>query len=85
MPYVTTEAEIDLEVDEFWEMCSSREKMDLVDMIIEDGYAAQLEESGKQSINEHEWSIVCDKLKRNRLSLTVEQEEMIKKLVENFV
>lgn len=85
MPYITTDAEIDLEVDEFWEMCSSREKMDLVDMIIEDGYASKLELSGKQSINEHEWSIVCDKLKRNRLSLTVEQEEMIKKLVENFV
>ena len=85
MPYVTTEAEIDLEVDEFWEMCSSREKMELVDMIVEDGYASKLESSGKQSINEHEWSIVCDKLKRNRLSLTIEQEEMIKKLVENFV
>ena len=85
MPYVTTEAEIDLEVDEFWEMCSSREKMELVDMIVEDGYASKLESSGEQSINEREWSIVCDKLKRNRLSLTVEQEEMIKKLVENFV
>lgn len=84
MPYITTEAEVDLDVDEFWDMCTKREKQELVKIIVDDGYATTLKESESLSINDEQWLIVCEKLARNRLSLSLEQEELIKKISENL-
>lgn len=84
MPYITTEAEVDLDVDEFWVMCSKKEKKELAKIIVDDGYATTLNESESLSINDEQWLIVCEKLVRNRLSLTLEQEELIKKISENL-
>ena len=32
------ETYVDVEVDEIWSMCSTREKEELIDMLVEDGW-----------------------------------------------
>jgi hypothetical protein len=39
MPEFYTEAELDIDPSEYWSECSNREKEELADFAIEDGYA----------------------------------------------
>ena len=39
MPEFNTEAEIDIDPSEYWSECSNREKEELAEFVIEDGYA----------------------------------------------
>ena len=39
MPDFYTEAEIDIDPSEYWSECSNREKEELAEFVIEDGYA----------------------------------------------
>lgn len=41
MPEFNTEAELDIDPSEYWSECSNREKEELADYAIEDGYANQ--------------------------------------------
>jgi hypothetical protein len=49
MPEFNTEAEIDIDPSEYWSECSTRERKELAEYAIEDGYA---QENGPTEVDE---------------------------------
>jgi hypothetical protein len=49
MPEFNTEAEIDIDPSEYWSECSTRERKELAEYAIEDGYA---QENGSTEVDE---------------------------------
>jgi len=80
--------DIDIIVDEFLSACSSREKEELIDALIEDGY---LKENCKVdykyellSVPESFYIDAIDKIKGRWNMLTQEEEEIILKIASRF-
>jgi hypothetical protein len=74
---------IDIDVDEFIDSCSRKEINELIDYLVEDGYVIKV--TGiKQSVPEAEFNQLLDKLSQNRLCLTNEEEELLKKIASRF-
>jgi hypothetical protein len=74
---------IDIDVDEFIDSCSRKEINELIDYLVEDGYVIKV--TGiKQSVPEAEFNQLLDKLSQNRLRLTNEEEELLKKIASRF-
>jgi tRNA A37 threonylcarbamoyladenosine dehydratase len=80
--------DIDIIVDEFLSACSSREKEELIDALIEDGY---LKENCKVdykyellSVPESFYIDAIDKIKGKWNMLTQEEEEIILKIASRF-
>jgi hypothetical protein len=80
--------DIDIDVDEFLSACSSREKEELIDALIEDRY---LKENCKVdykyellSVPESFYIDAIDKIKGRWNMLTQEEEEIILKIASRF-
>ena len=80
--------DIDIIVDEFLSACSSREKEELIDALIEDGY---LKENCRVdykyellSVPESFYIDAIDKIKGRWNMLTQEEEEIILKIASRF-
>lgn len=82
--YVEVEAEIDVSVDEIYEAMSERELKQFITILEEEGYirAELIKENGTP--DEMEWEKVVEKLANGRVYLTLEEEELIKKLTERI-
>lgn len=83
MPEYT--AEIDIDPSEFVSDCSSSEIKELIEALHEDGHLEDYFkehkiEQPKENLMDLEWSEVIAKLSRNRLLMTAEEEETIKKI-----
>ena len=83
MAYIFTEVEVDIDVDDFLESCSRREKEDLVKRLKE---LNLWEETASEnlSIMDLEWTETLTKLANARLRLTNEEEEIIKKIANKY-
>jgi hypothetical protein len=78
--------EMDIDLDDFlWELSSS-EKDELVDLLIEDGYAYKIVKNfdDRQSLAEWEFAKVITKIADNRLRLTAEEDALLKKIADRF-
>jgi hypothetical protein len=78
---------IDIEIDDFYWECSSRDKRWLVDELKRDGY---LEGTGlcvPEDIApmDMEWTEVLQKLLDGRIQLTLEQEDLIRSIAKGIV
>jgi len=71
------EAWVDVDVDDFYFECSDREKKELAEMLIEDNYASPFNGA---SIEDNDLSQSVVKILQFRMQLTVEEEELIKKI-----
>lgn len=81
--YVDVEVEIDLSIDDIlWEL-SDKEKVKLVERLIEDGYALE-QAQWNQSLAEWEFDRVITKITDNRLRLTSEEDSILKKIADRF-
>ena len=81
--YVDVEVDLDLSVDDIlWEL-DSREKEELVERLIEDGYALKVIPDS-ESIYEWEFNKMIKKITDNRVMLTKEEEELLKKISDRF-
>ena len=81
--YVDVEVEIDLSIDDIlWEL-SDKEKVKLVERLIEDGYALE-QAQWNQSLAEWEFDRVITKITDNRLRLTSEEDAILKKIADRF-
>ena len=84
------ETYVDVEVDEFWSMCSNREKEELIDMLVDDGWVLRTSPKGVipeerlPSIPEIEWQEMCNKLSTIRHVISLEDEETIKQILKKF-
>jgi hypothetical protein len=87
MPTFYQEAEIELSVYEFYSDCSSSEIEELVDLLKDDGYLKDevITSEDTDTYMYDEFNIALQKLSANRLVLSVEEEEIIKKIASRFI
>jgi hypothetical protein len=89
MPDFTSEIEID--VEEFWDECSRREKNELIDLLVNEGFVKLVVDSSinnefqRPSLMEIEWNTMIDKLSLLRQRVTLEEEQAIKDLVSKYL
>jgi hypothetical protein len=89
MPDFTSEIEID--VEEFWDECSKREKNELIDLLVNEGFVRLVVDSSinnefqRPSLMEIEWNTMIDKLSTLRQRITLEEEQAIKELVSKYL
>lgn len=83
-------SEVDVYVDEFWSACSIREKEELIDILVEDGWVLRTSPKGATpeerlpSIPELEWQELTNKLSRIRLMISSEDEQTIRNILSKF-
>ena len=77
--WVECEADIDISVDDFISECSGREIKKLIEILREDGYLAPKDFLTNSNPDE-ELSQALSKIAHFRNLLTIEEEELIKKI-----
>jgi hypothetical protein len=83
MPTFYEEADFDISVDDFLEECSSFELEEIIDYLEEMGYLKnhkRAEGGGPIGILEEEFQEKIQKISESRHRLTLEEEEIIKKI-----
>jgi len=83
MPTFYEEADFDIGVDDFLEECSSFELEEIIDYLEEMGYLKnhkRAEGGGPIGILEEEFQEKIQKISESRHRLTLEEEEIIKKI-----
>jgi hypothetical protein len=82
--YVNVEAEIEVSAEDIYDAMSERELKQFIRILEEEGHI-RVESIKKNGIpGEMEWEKVVDKLASGRVYLTLEEEELIKKLTERI-
>jgi hypothetical protein len=83
--YVETDVDVDIDVEEFIDLCSDEDIDEIIQILIEQGRITKLFTSSKHSLyTEQVWNETLNKLLINRLSLTNEEIEIIEKIVKRF-
>lgn len=72
---------LDVNLDEIYEELSSLDKKELAEWLKEDGY---LDEENALSLYENEFEEIINKIKQNRLLLTNEEDEILRKISNRF-
>ena len=78
---------VDVDVDDFYDELDKTEKKDLIDRLIEDGYIRDTDLDTKYNETSPAGQIFEDainKIRANRLQLTLEQEEYILSLAKSL-
>jgi hypothetical protein len=70
---------VDIDVDDFYHECSDREKKELAEMLIEDKFVSSFN-GLSDTIREVDLDQAIAKIIQFRMQLTVEEEELIKKI-----
>lgn len=78
--YKDVEAEIDLSIDEFIELCSEKDINEFVETLKSTGRWFIINPSHRDSILEKEFDEMLIKIYKNRLRLTTEEDELLKKI-----
>lgn len=78
------ETEIDLSIDEFLEECSERDIQEFIDTLKATKRWFILNLNKTDSIPETEFNNILIKIYTNRLQLTPEEDEMLKKIASRF-
>jgi len=79
---------VDIDIEEFIESCSNKEIKELIEILEDDEYIKPNSTMGfKNSIYhmESEWDIMILKIAENKHRLTLEEEEIIKKIVSKLI
>lgn len=88
MPYLSVEAEVDYDPSDFWEECSSREKQELAEIVIEEGFALPIGKSaggfsGAESYTEQELLSVITDLWSNRHFIDIKNVDELRENLRN--
>lgn len=88
MPYFTPD-DLDIDPSEYFDSCSTREKQRLVEIIIEEGYAAETNPVTnygvrRANVNDEKYWESLEHLKKCRDLLSVSEEQFINNLAERF-
>jgi len=87
MPYFDVEEDdtsIDISPREFVEECDLTDKQELVDILVDEGYAIVAGNGGVQTLGDEMWIETIQKLASIRMKLTREEEEFIENLVKKY-
>jgi succinate dehydrogenase flavin-adding protein (antitoxin of CptAB toxin-antitoxin module) len=82
--YVETEAELDISVSDFYDELNHKEVKELIDILIEEDYIKRNDVVEDESIYEWEFNKMIKKITDNRVMLTAEEEELLKKISDRF-
>ncbi len=82
--YIETEAELDISVSDFFDELNHKEVQELIDILIEEDYIKRESVVGEESIYEWEFNKMIKKITDNRVMLTAEEEELLKKISDRF-
>ena len=82
--YIETEAELDISVSDFFDELNHKEVQELIDILIEEDYIKGESVVGEESIYEWEFNKMIKKITDNRVMLTAEEEELLKKISDRF-
>jgi len=84
------ETYVDVDVDDFWYECSTREKEELIDMLETGGWVKRITPKGTDpsetlpSLLDIEWQDMCNKLSELRLNMSREDEDLIKEILKKY-
>jgi len=86
MPYFTQDDEFEIDVDNFYSEMSSREKEEMYDLLKADGYFSSFKLADEMPASVPEWEFIniMSKISSNRLLLTSEEDEMLKRIASRF-
>jgi len=83
MPYFSVD-DLDIDVDDFfWEM-SSKEKDEMFNLLIAGGYSTAGPVSETGSLLEEEFVKTIDTIAKNRLQLTSEEDNLLRRIASRF-
>jgi hypothetical protein len=85
--YVETEVDLEIEIDEFIDHCSSKDIKEIIDVLIKDGHLPKNiihTDDTKTTYSEKMWCETLEKLRLNRFLLTNEEIETIEKMANRF-
>ena len=83
MPYFTPEVEVDIDIDDFYYAMTSKEKQKMCELLKDDDIPELLDEM-PNSVPEYEFNNIMSKISSNRLALTSEEDELLKKIASRF-
>ena len=85
MAYFTPD-DLDIDVDDFYYEMSDSEKQEMYELLREDGYGSSFKLSDERPASVPEWEFIdtIEKITVNRLQLTNEEDEMLKKIASRF-
>lgn len=80
---------IDIEPYEYVSECSQRDIVELIETLVEEGHISRsalvsIEREKNKNLLDEEWDTITDKLNQNRLMLSNEEEEIIRKISKRF-
>lgn len=78
---------VDVDVYEIWDSCSTSEKNELVDLMVEDGYVRRTNSKGnkeQKTFIEEQHIKCCEILINSYISLSVEDIELIKQMANKY-
>ena len=84
------ETYVDVDVDEFWSMCSTREKESLIDSLVDDGWVIRTSPKGSNpedqlpTISQLNWQEMINKLSEIRNQISSDDEETIKQIIKKY-
>lgn len=88
MPTYSTEVEVDISYDEFWDELRKSEKKEFLNFLSEEGVISlpmgQKLDSLSKNILDSEWDEVCSGLSEIRLNMTPEEQEIIEKIYRKY-
>jgi len=79
---VEVDTEVDISVEEFYDACSTYEKKELIDLLKDDGYlnGGLIVDEDNTTYIDDEFGMYLSKISNNRIILTIDEEEIIKKI-----
>jgi hypothetical protein len=84
MPYFTQD-DLDIDVDDFFYEMSDDDKVEMYELLSAAGYTSSFKTSDEPSgFPEWEFTNIMSKITVNRLQLTNEEDEMLKKIASRF-
>jgi succinate dehydrogenase flavin-adding protein (antitoxin of CptAB toxin-antitoxin module) len=84
LEYVETEAELDISVSDFFNELNHKEVKELINILIEEDFIKRNDVVEDESIYEWEFNKMIKKITDNRVMLTAEEEELLKKISDRF-
>lgn len=86
MPTFYKETEIDVEVDELMYHLSQSELAEVIEYLEEEGLVIRTgqDKGGEQSLSEWEFDTTISKIAENRLRLTAEEDEVLRRIASRF-
>jgi ribosomal protein S8 len=86
--YQDVEAEVEIEIEEFVDALSSREKQELIDYLIDEGHICSINKisasRSNMTLQQQEFENALENLKQNRLRLSNEEEQLIINISNKF-